>query len=246
MKLIPAIHPFQIKLAGVQLNCCFSFPETAKFFGAFLLGPGTDPAGIRVSEAEWENWFSRYGAQNAYSEYTCFTACASDALLLQDRVIMHGVSFLFRDRAWLICAESGVGKSTQVHTLQELYPNQFSVICGDRTVLQLMEDGSVWAHPSPWNGKEGWHGAPAAPLAGILCLERTQQTEVRLFPPQEAVFPVLKQMISSYKDVESIHRLASFEDALLRRVPVWRYCNGGVPDSCRFLYDNLLCQEDKA
>jgi len=54
--------------------------------------------------------------------------------------------FLFRlaavlYRAWLLAGPSGVGKSTQIKSLQSLEPGAFGVICGDRPVLELREDG---------------------------------------------------------------------------------------------------------
>ena len=239
-QLIPAVFPFRIDLSGVQLDCCFSFSDTARYFHSYLIGPCSNFDGIHVPKEEWDFWISQGGVQDSLSEFSCFTACASDALLYYDRAIFHGVSFSFHGRAWLICADSGVGKSTQIRSLQKLFPGEFSVICGDRTVLELMNGDAVMAHPSPWNGKEGWRGADAAPLAGILCLERSERTEIHRLHPRDAVFPVLKHMISTYMDVDIIHHLATFENSLLSRVPVWRYCNGGVPDSCKYLYENLL------
>lgn len=233
----------RIRLAGCELPCRFVFPETASFFGSSALPSEGQEDGISVPAYEWEAWLRSGGVQDPHAEFSSFTACSSDALLEYDRMILHGVSFRFRDRAWLLCASSGVGKSTQVRFLQELYPGEFSVICGDRTILQLTEEGGVMAHPSPWNGKEGWHGAPAAPLAGILCLERGEETSFLRYTPDQAVIPVFRSLIATFSSEPLIRRIAAFETQLLRRVPVWRYVNGGVPDSTRLLYDHLCIQE---
>ena len=115
-----------------------------------------------------------------------------------------------------------------------------AVICGDRPVLELQADGTVMVHPSPWNGKENWHGAEKAPLAGILCLKRGKETSIRRWTKAEAVIPVYMSLISSRETEELIRQLSAFETELLTRVPVYEYVNGGVPDSARYLYENLL------
>ena len=35
-----------------------------------------------------------------------------------------------------------------------MFPDEITMISGDMPVLERREDGTVWAHPSPWNGKE--------------------------------------------------------------------------------------------
>ena len=245
MDQIETRYYHKIRIDGVTLDCAFRFPETAACFGPYAAGYSEEQQGISVPELEWRHWLSEGGMQDAHAEYSCFTACTSDALLRQERMIVHGVSFSLGGKAWLICAHSGVGKSTQVRTLQELYPGQVSVICGDRTVLRLESDGSVIACPSPWNGKEGWHGDEAAPLAGILLLERSEESDLLKLKPVLAAVPFLPSVICTYKEEETVHLMAAFVRELLNRVPVWRYRNGGVPESSRMLYEQLLSREAK-
>ena len=240
--LLLSSNTYRMVLAGIEIDCLFCFPETATLFGKFILGQSCSSQAARIPDAEWRQWVRDGGRRNAQAEFASFTACASDALLQHNRAIIHAVAFRFRDRAWLICAGSGVGKSTQIRSLQELFPEQFSVICGDRPVLEFQDNERVVAHPSPWNGKEGWHNAEAAPLAGILCLERGKSTALTQLSANEAVIPVFKSLISTFGSEETVHRLAAFETELLNRVPVWLYVNGGVPDSAQKLYEQVLSQ----
>lgn len=234
---------FSVCLAGVPLTCSAHFPETAALFGADCREMPSDPSGVRVLPAQWDYWAHTGKPCNAAAEFSLFSGSCSDALLSHDRVLVHAAAFRHRDRAYLFAAAPGVGKSTQVRTLTELYPGEFSVVCGDRPVLECRSDGSVFVHPSPWNGKEGWCGADTAPLAGIFCLERGEETSLSLLSKKEAVVPILGAMISNYEAEETIRILARLEEQILKSCPVYRYVNGGVPDSSRLLYEHLFAKE---
>ena len=89
---------------------------------------------------------------------------------------------------------------------------------------------------SPWNGKEGWHGAEAAPLAAVLCLERGGTTSLEEMSVRDAVIPLYSSLISQHADEQTVRGLALMTSAVLKAAPVYQYVNGGVPDSTRYLY----------
>ncbi len=236
-----ATYPYActFALGGVPLRCRLRFAEAVTCFAPYA-AEAEPVCDLAVTEEEWAYMARHDCAMNGQNEASLITALASDVLLQQDRCILHAVALRHADRAWLITAPSGVGKSTQARTLNELYPGQFSVICGDRPVLELRDGDSVFVHPSPWNGKEGWHGADGAPLAGIVCLRRGQENDIRPLSARDAVIPVLHALIHTGRTAEAIRRTAAFEDALLRRTRVWELVNRGVPDSTRLLYETLF------
>ena len=149
----------------------------------------------------------------------------------------------WQDRAWLIVAPSGVGKSTQTKTLQELLPGQVTVICGDRPVL-ARRGPEIWVHPSPWNGKEDWHGAEAAPLGGLILLKRGAENRLYALNEQEAILPLYAAFIQTYATTETVAQVAAFEDALLRAVPTWLLVSNTVPDSTRCLVDGIFSSSE--
>ncbi|MBO4562906.1 MAG: hypothetical protein J5772_04760 [Clostridia bacterium] len=230
-----------IDLAGIPLRCHFSSEESIRFFSAYEAAKGAVPyADVTVPDEAFD-YIRKLGyGEDEYAEAGLFTAYASDALLDTGRCIIHAVAVRKGDRAWLISARSGVGKSTQVRVLNELFPGEFSIICGDRPILQLLDDGRVLVHPSPWNGKEAWMGADAAPLEGIICLARGEENRVDPLKPRDAVIPIFDSLIQSGSSEDHIRMAASFENELLSRVPVWKMVNRGVPDSTALLYSTLF------
>ncbi len=235
---------FDIRLSDLTVVGCFRFPDTPRRFGAYCLGESLSREGLRIPAYEYAHWTGRGLEIDAQFEYSCFTAVASDWLSERRKGIMHAVAFRFRDRAYLLCAGPGVGKSTTICTLRELYPGEFSVICGDRPILSLRDDGTVLVEPSPWNGKEGWHGSPAAPLAAVLILERGEESGLALLSEREAALPVYNSWIQTLETEAAIHRFAALSTAVIEAAPVYRFTSGGVPDGARFLYETLFKEAD--
>ena len=223
-------------LSGIVLLLHLEFEEAEAYFRPYGAVCEAPIAELSVKEADWLSMQKKGLPRCGQIEISIMTALASDVLLTYNRMILHAAAFSFQERAWLIAGAPQVGKSTQVRYLMDLYPDKFSVICGDRPILQLPENGNIIVHPSPWNGKENWHGAPAVPLEGILCLKRSETTHIRRLKPREAVLPVFSALISTRDSEGSIRKLAEMETALLESVPVYEYHNGGVPDSTRILY----------
>ena len=238
-------YTLMIALSDISLLLKCEYKETADYFASYTVSTSQALAEISASESDWDHIQRRGFARCGQIEISILTACASDVLLPYGRIIVHAAAFSFRGRAWLIAAPPGVGKSTQIRCLTELYPGEFSVICGDRPILQRMDDGSFLVHPSPWNGKEGWHGAAASPLAGILCLRRGEETAIREMKSREAVIPVFSSIISTYSSEDIVLKASAMETALLQAVPVYDYINGGVPDSSRILYSFLTEGESR-
>ena len=231
---------YRLNLAGISLPCTFTFPDCAGYFGAYCTGPVPGPGSVAVSEQYWEDWVRHIGPRDGCNEYSAFAAVASQELLDFRRCVIHAAAIRWRDQAYLIAAPSGVGKSTQVKTLQTLYPGEFTVISGDRPVLELREDGSVIAHPSPWNGKEGWCGAGAASVAAVILLERGAENKLQRLSVRQAAAPVFAALLQTADSESSIRKVAAFESELLQRVPVWQMVNAGVPDSSRILYESVM------
>ena len=220
------------------MSLLFRHEDAAAYFRAFRCeSAGKEPS--FVSEAEWTAWLQDGGTDDGYGEYTCSTGTVSDALLHHHRCIIHAVAFRYKDRAWLISGPPGVGKTTQTRNLQAIQPWEFSVICGDRPALELTEEG-VFVHPSPWNGKEGYRGAPGALLAGLILLERGVENIFTELSPADAVFPLLSSLICTGETEETVHELAQFSNTFLKRVPVYKLTSFSIPASSELLFEELF------
>ncbi|MBQ2328997.1 MAG: hypothetical protein II382_07375 [Oscillospiraceae bacterium] len=231
---------FTVTLAGRSFRVSARYAETASYF------PAPDPeaplvpgAPVSIPETDWQEYLQSGMEDCAHTEYSMLTAHCSDALLAFDCVILHAAALRWRDRSWLIIAPSGVGKSTQTRNLQTLLPGEVSVICGDRPVLERC-GGAFRVHPSPWNGKENWHGAEAAPLGGLILLRRGPENRLYALREDEAILNLYVAFIQTSASVEAVTKVADLEDGVLRAVPTWLLVSDTVPDSTRCLVDGIF------
>ncbi len=280
------MNQFSFFLAGVQLSAESTFfLPSIELRKKFALSTGqqdeeNSPCSVQISDEDWQ-YFSSLGMEaNSVTEFSLLSAFFSDALLPYERIIVHGVAVRWRDQAYLICANPGVGKSTQAKCLQKLRPGEFGIICGDRPVLEFCQSerseaepknpspvchienskksasavaahsvcndvamtkmNKIIVHPSPWNGKENWHGAEAAPLASVILLERGEENRLVSISEREAMLPMYTYFIHNAKTEENVKRVAELETRLLRAVPFWKLTTHEVPASTRLLLDAVF------
>lgn len=233
-------HLYCASLAGVPLIWAFHFPETERYLRKWITGPSEESSNaIQVSEEELSDWASFGNKVDAFAEFCLLCQQTSEALLRHGCCVIHAGAICFQNRAWLIAGGSGVGKSTQIKTLLDLYPDDVTVINGDKPVLECREDGTIIVHPSPWNGKEGWHGAETAPLGGIFLMRRGEENKVESIDPGAAAPFLYLQIFQSFTSKETIRLAGNMEEKILTSVPVWLFTNQDVPESTRLLMNTM-------
>ena len=201
---------------------------------------------VEVSEKTIEKGKDLFPEETAseHIEFKAMISLTSRILLSSAPVcVYHAVAVNAFGKAWLITAPSGVGKTTQLKNwrLMKDVP-EVGVISGDMPVLERRSDGSVLVHPSPWNGKEGYRGASAAPLGGIICLERTGLREdnlIRSVGGKERLDRCLGQFVCRPETQTQIRNYARLADATLGGVPVWLLRNRGDAESTALMIKTL-------
>ena len=231
---------FVIEFAELPLLCSFRYPDTSRKFTDYFTRkqPINQSLPVSLEERDWLMFLDQGMPSCAHTEYSVFAAPVSDSLLDYNRVVIHAAAFQFRDRAYLIAAPSGVGKSTQIKWLEELHPGEFRVICGDRPILSFHEDNII-VHPSPWNGKEDWKGGTATPLAAVILLTRGEKNQIMQLSKADAAFYLYPQFIQLGWDAEKIVKVAELETKLLNTVPCWSLQTNTVPYSTKLLYETI-------
>ena len=233
----------EIRLGHLPVCFRLGFPEALEYFKQYETD-NQDPSAkeLSVPEEEWEYLIARGITYTGQTEASLLTAFASDYLMDHEACIVHAVAFIHKGKAWLITGDSGAGKSTQVQNLQEIDPSEFQIICGDRPVLEFSDDGTVWVFPSPWNGKEGWHGADPAPLEGIICLKRGNDNQVEALKPRQAAMVFYQAMIHTAITEDNVRKAAELASRILENRKVYLLTSNTIPDSSRLLFDEAFLE----
>lgn len=228
---------FQMNYAGHVVHYAFNYPETR-----FRFRPLPRPASgadydIRATAEQIEKTRSLLppDARDGFVEFRALIGLTARELLKYDCCIFHCVSFVWQGRTFLLTAPTGTGKTTQYFNWERLFPGEITMISGDMPVLERREDGSVWAHPSPWNGKEHIGSAVCGPVAGIALLEQGNENRISPLFPRDAILPFFGQFIVRPDTEEQIRSLARLMDQMLSRIPCFRFVNRGDEASTRLL-----------
>lgn len=227
--------------AGVQLQFAFRHADTAKYFQGTLSASDANECAIRVPKTDFDLFAEEPGmGDNAYTEYSLSVYRASDALMPYDRFLFHAAAILWRDRAWLLAANSGTGKSTQLRHWMNLYPDEVRIINGDKPILHRISNDGFMVYPSPWKGKERWgDDSLAAPLGGIILLEQGKENAFSSLSPFKAARPFLTFFFSAFESESSVQQLCRLEEDLITKTPLWRLVNRGDEASAILTHDTL-------
>ena len=248
---MPATHTYlhHSELAnGIGIDYAFEFEDTAKYMEAFLrkdVEVKSDEGCIYVGESEYADWKALGNAtRNAFAEYSLIGCRTSEYLMAYNRFVFHGVAINWHGHAWLITGRPGIGKSTQYKNLCELYPNEIGIINGDKPIIELRDDNTAFVHPSPWNGKERWHGADGAPLAGIIFLKHGENSIAQV-TPKDVASRTYFSIFQSFDTTDIIQRVATLTKRLLGTSPIWELTNRGDLASSELVYQVMKEWEDE-
>lgn len=106
---------------------------------------------------------------------------------------LHSASLVYKEKAWLFSAPSGVGKSTHV----SLWHTQFGtkILNGDLNLLGI-KDGRPYIAGIPWCGTSGISTAKEYPLGGIVLLKQAAEDSVLELSASKKQLLVTQRLIS--------------------------------------------------
>ncbi len=233
---------YQVDYAGHAVHYALRDPETRCFFGRYMRQSPDETVGIRASD-ELLDYVRPFMPENTSAgglEFRSLILLTAHSLLPSGCCLFHAAAFLWLGRAWLVTGPSGVGKTTQFRNWQRLFPGEVQMICGDIPVLEGREDGSVWVHPSPWNGKERMGDRTlSAPLGGIVRLGQKEENTIYPLPVCDAIPVLFRQFMVRPENEDEIIALSRLVERILQYAPVWFFENRGDNASTALLRETL-------
>ena len=225
-----------------EISYSFRYPETSLYFHQFLKKCDSSITDISIPERDYiwakEEWNM---VESSYLEYCLSMYRTSDYLTQYSACLFHGAAFLMDEKAYLLSADSGVGKTTQIRNWMALYSDRIQIINGDKPILCLEEDKHITVYPSPWKGKEDWgDDSIIAPLGGIILLKQGKENSIKRISPLHYSARLLSYFFSTFEEETVIRKLCVIETAMWNSVPIWELTNIGDLNSAEITYQAIM------
>ncbi len=141
-----------------------------------------------------------------------------------DGFVLHASAVMYKERAYLFSAPSGMGKSTHTSIWQRVFGKEAVIINDDKPAIRKIGD-TIYALGTPWSGKSDINENIKAPIAGICFLSRGNVNKIEKIGGSLALYMILNQTMR-LPFPEFMDKLLSLTDTVMSRIPVYRMeCN---------------------
>lgn len=151
--------------------------------------------------------------------------------------MIHSAAAVYKNNGILFCGLSGAGKSTQANLWKKHL--HCSILNYDKPCV-INENGTIYAHGSPWSGKERLTLNEYVPLKAIIYVVQAKKNSVRKLSPAEAmshiylhnyVFPLTKAVEEQY--------LAAIQ-TVAEKIPIYELSCDISEEAVEVLYNELF------
>ncbi len=181
---------------------------------------------VRASAEEIadERLKSEVDASDAYFESIVSYRNIAEVLPTLDACVFHGSVIKYGEKAYIVTAKSGVGKTTHTRLWLSEFEGDAYVLNGDKPVVRY-KDGKFFVCGTPWRGKEMYGVYETAPLGGIAFLERGAQNRSYRINTSDALSRLIPQVYKP-KNRVAVIKTMTLMDRLLKELPLIRLeCN---------------------
>lgn len=247
---------FQISITIHGIEYCLPLRqrETWKYFRGYNPRPilkeeAQSLENIKISDEHFaetvrmiQEVSSRQSVDSCYAEYCAFSYPIFTALLKQNILALHGLSFVYRNGGIVLTAPSGTGKTTQFRNWYSTWKDEVTIINGDKTLIGST-DNQLRIFSSPWAGKENLQTSCEGILSHIICLEQGTENSIHQMSTLDKIeflYPQIMYTASTEKNIRTVCNLLTL---LIEKVQVVKFINDGTVQSTellrRFLHDQL-------
>lgn len=212
---------FIVGLADKYIEINSVYDELKAFFKDYIVTDVTPDFSVSLSqedilaeqEATSESQFSP-----TYLETLALLRKLAEILPSHSRILMHGASISYNERAYLFTAPSGTGKSTHIRLWKKYLGDDVKIVNGDKPFISLENQPMIYG--SPWAGKENWHRNCKMPLKGICFVQRGTMNLIRRIEPSDCLSLLFKQV---YLPADTLAAGLTLElvDMLIKKVPLY-------------------------
>lgn len=144
------------------------------------------------------------------------------SVIKKDGLMLHGVVMEWAGMGIIVCAHSGVGKSTHTNIWESR--EQARIINGDKALCYKEKD-AWYSCGAPWCGSSGKYINKRLAISAIVLLERSNKNRVERLSHLQGAIGLIGLTYAPGWDEELMNKALDLLDEIVEAVPVYRlYC----------------------
>lgn len=159
------------------------------------------------------------GHSGATAEFANIHRQIAENLPSFSRFVAHGATISYNNAGYMFIAKSGTGKTTHIN-LWKKYFDGVDIINGDKPLIRVTNN-NIFAHGTPWSGKEMLNKNVCAPLKGICLIKRAKTNNIQSLSGGEALNALMKQVYMP-ANAEALGLTIGMFDDIIRLVPFYK------------------------
>lgn len=194
-----------------------------------------DPILVFCISKNWNRWTLLLGKrEDAFEELVYIF---SYSILKYNNIIFHGIVMEWNNIGVIVCAHSGVGKTT--HTRMWCEIENAEILNGDRA-LCAKEDDNWYAYGAPWCGSSNECKNKKIKLQAIVLLKRGEKNEITQISPLQGALELIQLAFAPSWDKERMNMALNVIDNLTLEIPIYQFKCLPNPDAVITLKEEIL------
>ncbi len=216
---------FCIKIGGVTVGVTHRYPYI-KLLCQDYMSDASPLVSVSVTDAQIDDEMTL--TENRFPREVCEATCLHrevvKALVPHGMMLIHSAVIAVDGEAYVFLAKSGVGKSTHVRLWRDMFGDRATVVNGDKPMFSFCAD-TLYAHGTPWRGKEGWGENISLPVRAFCFLERGEVNEITPAGSGDIISKIFHQVLLP-TDAPNMKLFMNMIDRIMRDVPFYKLrCN---------------------
>ena len=226
-------------IAGKIIDISHRFEEISRLCAEYSANEGKAELFLALTEGEFlrEREIAE-GFSDGAIESAAICRKLSHLLAQNGRFLIHAVAVEWKGKGVLFLGRSGCGKSTHAKLWEKCFGA--TILCGDKPFLSE-EDGIIYAHGSPWNGKEGYGRQGRVPIFACCFVEQGRRNVIETLAPIERAERLLSQLFLP-KGKAALDKVLCFADRMTS-LPFYRLICDKTEEAARVCFSALMEEE---
>ena len=175
---------------------------------------------IKDKDEELDEWINNHNENGPrdYIETLLIQTKVAELLVKKNAFIFHGSAIYLdnKDNGYIFTGPSGVGKSTHVKLLKDIYQDRLTIINDDKPFV----DASYNIYGSSWSGKSHISSNVTSKLKGIFVLYQSKDNKIERLSSKDAISYLTKQIYIP-KGIEESNKGLDFLINLVKDIPIY-------------------------